>query len=404
MDIRGAGTRTNFVTISIIGLCVQIAGTLILFFLFVVLTRHDKRSYLKYWTWSWALYAASLVTLLASFWLRLNWPYALYQFLELGAAGMITAAGMNYARGFQLERRHALWLIPAAAWSIAGAWAIADFSGLYAVHSLLMGIAFAYNAYVFFRSSWFRSNVGVRIVAFSCSLIALVGFHYAFIFAYAFGKNIAAIGYLQFSGFYDLLMQYVLALGMVVMGMRETQRRLADTHSKLEEAWEQLRYLAQTDPLTGVYNRHAFREICDRELGRTDRGETVHSLVLLDIDNLKQINDLAGHSMGDEVLRAVARGLTSMIRGEDCLVRWGGDEFLLLMRETAAAKATERMKLVSDCLSQQFVHSPAGKLYFGISYALSEVSSIDGLSQSIEAADREMCRCKVTSKRALRLV
>lgn len=391
-------------TISNIALSVQTAGISILFFLFAYLTRHDKRLYLKYWTVSWLLYAVSLGVLLTSFLNHVRWPYALYQILELGSVAMVTAAGMNYSNEFRLQRKHGLLFLPAVVWSVSSTWVFEDFNGLYMFHSLLMASAFAYNAYVFFTSRWYRSNGGTRLLAFTCTLISLMGFHYAVVFGYAFHRELGSISYLHFTSFYDLLMQYVLAIGMVVMGMKENQHRLQLTNSQLQEAQDRLRFLAQTDPLTGVYNRHAFREICDREFRPENLQKSPHALVLLDIDNLKKINDLVGHSTGDEVLRTVARTISSMIRGEDCLVRWGGDEFLLLMRGTDLSQARQRMKQVAEQLSHQCVISPVGRIYFGISYGEAALVTLDGLPASIEEADRNMYKRKQQSKKSMMMV
>ncbi|MDD5543001.1 MAG: GGDEF domain-containing protein, partial [Acidobacteriia bacterium] len=261
-----------------------------------------------------------------------------------------------------------------------------------------------YNAYVFFKSPHYRDNIGTRIVAFICTLIALNAVHSAVIFGYAFSHNLGAIGYLQFTSFYDLLMQYVLAIGMVSMGMQERQQQLRESNNQLQAAQAQLRHLAQTDPLTGVLNRHAFREICNTEFTADRESTSPHTLVLLDIDNLKKINDFAGHSMGDEVLRTVAQFMTKKIRGCDSLVRWGGDEFLLLLRGTDAPQAGKRLVELVEELNQQSVNSPAGQLYFGISYGCAEFHSIGTLSQTIEEADQNMYRYKKTSRKQLMLV
>lgn len=391
-------------TISNSALCVQIAGISILFFLFVFLARHDKRLYLRYWTVSWFLYAASLAILLVSFLQHRHWLYAVYQLLDLTAAGMITAAGMNFAYEFRLQKRHALFLIPALVWAAAGAWQLVDFNGLYAFHSFLMASAFAYNAYVFFSSKCFRENVGTRLLAVTCTLISVMDFHYVFIFGYAFHQGLGSIGYLQYTSFYDLLMQYVVAIGMVVIELQESQHRLEAANSQLKQAQDRLCYLAQIDPLTGVYNRHAFREICNQEFGVGGKSSVRHTLVLLDVNNLKQVNDLASHSMGDEVLRTVSRSIASLIRGEDHLVRWGGDEFLLMMCDTDRQKAEARMNLLMEHMNRQYVSSPAGKIYFGISFGCAEIQSIDRLAAAIEEANCQMYKQKQSTRKKLTLV
>jgi diguanylate cyclase (GGDEF)-like protein len=392
------------VNIHNVALCVQIAGVSILFLLFVFLSLYDKRVYLRYWTVSWFLYAGALLALLLSFLHHRHWPLALYQFLELGSLAMLTLAGLNYSRDFRFRKRHLLLIVPITAWAIASTGSFKSFNTIYVVHLFLMAAAFAYNAYVLFTSRWFRSNVGARILAYVCSLFALMDIHYFFIFGYVFHRNLNSLDYLQFSSFYDLLLQYVLAIGMVVAAMQETQHRLESANAQLHEAQDRLRHLAQTDPLTGVYNRHAFREICDRDLKKIRTSHCPDALGLLDIDNLKKINDLGGHSRGDEVLRLVAQTISSMVRGDDCLVRWGGDEFLLLMRETELPQAEKRLELIKEQLSHQSINSRAGKIFFGVSYGVAEFDSIDKLAAAIEEADRQLYRQKQYSRKSLKVV
>lgn len=104
----------------------------------------------------------------------------------------------------------------------------------------------------------------------------------------------------------------------------------ADTW-RSKEQWAALERLALTDRLTGLSNRHAGEQALEREIARARRTKSPFSLALIDIDRFKQVNDRLGHSMGDDVLKQVARILTSTFRASDLAVRWGGDEFLVLL-------------------------------------------------------------------------
>jgi diguanylate cyclase (GGDEF)-like protein/PAS domain S-box-containing protein len=112
--------------------------------------------------------------------------------------------------------------------------------------------------------------------------------------------------------------------------------------------WEkQLEELSITDPLTKAYNRLRFMAALEAEIRRSKRYVSSFSLVMLDIDHFKSINDDYGHDIGDEILIAVTELIQGEIRITDLLSRWGGEEFILLMTHTdgsTAAEAAERIR------------------------------------------------------------
>lgn len=96
---------------------------------------------------------------------------------------------------------------------------------------------------------------------------------------------------------------------------------------------DKLRNLATRDPLTGLHNRNYFNEIIMNEVARTKRYGNAFSIVLLDIDNFKWVNDNYGHVFGDKLLRDCAAIMTEALRASDIIVRYGGDEFLVIIPE-----------------------------------------------------------------------
>lgn len=103
---------------------------------------------------------------------------------------------------------------------------------------------------------------------------------------------------------------------------------------------------ATTDPLTGICNRHKLKECLETEVARARRYRRSLSILLLDLDGLKTINDTCGHPAGDEALQHVARSLTLELRKTDIPGRYGGDEFLVLLPETDAAHAVTVAKRI----------------------------------------------------------
>lgn len=114
-----------------------------------------------------------------------------------------------------------------------------------------------------------------------------------------------------------------------------------------------LRSLAETDPLTGIFNRRKAQEMLEKFIGLAQTQQQPLSLVMLDLDHFKQVNDRYGHSSGDQVLVATARLLRQSLRPEDVVARWGGEEFLVGMYGLEQGTAVERMKLVLEKLRKR---------------------------------------------------
>lgn len=111
---------------------------------------------------------------------------------------------------------------------------------------------------------------------------------------------------------------------------------------------EKLRTISETDPLTGVWNRRYFYKMIDKEKRRARRNDLPISLLMLDIDHFKSINDQWGHKVGDLILSEVVAVTLNCIRESDMVIRWGGEEFLIFMLDTgldAAYYVAEKLRL-----------------------------------------------------------
>jgi diguanylate cyclase (GGDEF)-like protein len=111
-----------------------------------------------------------------------------------------------------------------------------------------------------------------------------------------------------------------------------------------------IRRMAVTDGLTGAYNARAFFDLLRREMERNRRFQHPLSLIYLDVDDFKKINDTLGHQTGDAVLEAVAKALSESVRRVDVVARLGGDEFSVLLPETDAAAARTTVERLLDNL------------------------------------------------------
>ena len=120
--------------------------------------------------------------------------------------------------------------------------------------------------------------------------------------------------------------------------------------TEIKEESTLLEYQATHDTLTGLYNRQKFNDIFDKELKRDKRYKNNLSLIIFDIDYFKKINDDFGHQVGDEVLKDISTLVKNGIREQDTLVRWGGEEFIILLPQTDLEGATNKANNLKDII------------------------------------------------------
>ncbi len=137
---------------------------------------------------------------------------------------------------------------------------------------------------------------------------------------------------------------------VVRMAVDTTERRQAEC--ALEEANRQLEALATTDDLTGLHNRRCFMEALSAEFQRGRRYATPPVLAMFDVDHFKTLNDAHGHAFGDQVLKRIAEAIRHSARTTDTVARYGGDEFLLLMPNTAVSEALSVVERIRRHVAQ----------------------------------------------------
>ena len=124
-------------------------------------------------------------------------------------------------------------------------------------------------------------------------------------------------------------------------GRLRSGRRILDLQTELISAQESLRFQATHDPLTGLWNRSGILSILDRELARAGRVGSNLSVIMVDLDHFKNINDTLGHLAGDMVLQETARRMRNSLRSYDEIGRYGGEEFLIVAPGSTSADAAK---------------------------------------------------------------
>jgi diguanylate cyclase (GGDEF)-like protein len=158
---------------------------------------------------------------------------------------------------------------------------------------------------------------------------------------------------------------------------------------------EESRLTATTDMLTGLLNRRAFLEWAVRELRRSERYRDAFSVVILDVDHFKQINDRHGHAGGDTVLSFVGGMLAKAVRSCDVVARWGGEEFVLALPSTPLQGAALVAERARHTLEHSAVRTSGGThVPVTASFGVAQLHPGETIDQLIDRADRAMYAAK----------
>ena len=178
--------------------------------------------------------------------------------------------------------------------------------------------------------------------------------------------------------------------------LRNTNALLKDQLEKIKLLEVALREQATRDPLTGLFNRRYMIEALERELLRASRQGIKLSVVMLDLDNLKQINDTHGHvEGGDQSLKTLANTLQELCRSEDTVCRYAGDEFIVILYDTSAEVAYERTLEWKDVLSRKRIKIGGENLIIAFSAGVVECPSRQiSAEELLDCADQALYQAK----------
>lgn len=197
-------------------------------------------------------------------------------------------------------------------------------------------------------------------------------------------------------------------IAVLGIGVRTTliQVHHIEHRDALRREASELKTIAWTDALTGVPNRHFFTEALARAW-REERRRTPQSLLMIDIDHFKLLNDRYGHPVGDGCLREVARVLQrSLGRSDDVLARYGGEEFIVLLRNCSGGGGqivAERLRSAVQHLRLENASSPEQVVTISIGVASGELADGAAAAQLVEAADRALYEAKISGRNRVKV-
>jgi len=374
-----------------VGLAIQCVGILLITLLSMFMQSSIKSNALRYWTAAWLSLSLALISLFAAF--RLGSTQTIFYscyFLAEYLFGLLFIAGCrSQVTGAALTRNHRYFLIPAIVAALVLPYVSRDFNDLFMIHAGILATLFMVSFFTLRKS---EKSPGIQLMSVALLLMTFDFLHYV----PAFGARKGLLGftvpatYFRYTSLFDLLFEILLGFGTVMVLMESVRREVELANRKLTDARDQLELLVQMDPLTEALNRHAFHSLLRRPESGPDNTATSGSVAVLDIDNLKPINDTHGHTAGDKAIRAVARAMRSLVRADDMLFRWGGDEFLVLMFKLPQPDASRRIEKLNKILDENCERWIGEPVKVTVSFGVAGFTSLTDLGQAIEQADKAM--------------
>jgi len=188
------------------------------------------------------------------------------------------------------------------------------------------------------------------------------------------------------------------AMSALAVSMGRLRAKLRQRQAELQAALAKIHHLATRDDLTGLVNRRHLTELLDAERTRQQHHGQPLSLVLMDLDHFKPINDNHGHAAGDQVLKIFADAAQAALRDTDVLGRWGGEEFLLMLPSTPQAQALQCVDRLRAGLAAASFDEVVPGLQLTFSAGLSTCGDGETLQAAIERADKAMYRAKLRGR------
>lgn len=378
-----------------IGLILQLNGVFVVTVMCLLLSRSLRLTALKYWTIAWLCLSFSLISL------RLGFEYETfgsllftYYFLGEYIFGFLLVSGCrSLESGWELKHKNELNFIPFLGLAVGLPLISSEFNHIYAIHSLAMSGFFAAALHAIRRMA--IRTFGWKVMHVVLGALSLNYLLYSVIYSSS-QFVVFDTGFLAYNSIVDLVLQTSLGAGMVIVLLEKVLSDARSAHERLETTNKRLEELVHTDPLTAAFSRHAFYGFVKKQ--GEENTETSGCVGFFDIDDLKWINDRYGHNVGDMAIRSVVKVIRDIIRAEDLIFRWGGDEFFVIMISMDAEMATMRMTKLERDLTGVVIDGIPEPINIGVSWGFTDFADISRLEDSINRADAAMYSRKLERK------
>ncbi len=382
--------------LSNLGLLVQAVGAGLLALIFLYLSRGNANRVLQAAGVGWLFLFLALLSLFLDHYLRLPFGRVPYQYFKIlyFVALIVTADRMEHESA--LARPLATAALLAAPVSFGIVFVAPRGSLFFAIHMAIGAAAWCVLTILILRSG--TRGLGRQFAATLAGFTTLVQLVYVSFFGISAAQNNKVLPLLRYNGFYDLFLEMFFGIGLIIWAMEDTERKLSTVHARAVDDTQRSKRRAQIDPLTEAHNRFFLDEIRPGLM----REPTGGSIVLIDVDGLKTINDREGHEEGDKAIWTVAAAIKKLIRGDDYLIRWGGDEFLVILPGMDEDVAKKRFYMLPAKI-EEVRQSPrlAGKPYkkfLTASVGVTPFSARVPFDLAMESADRAMYERKKALK------
>ena len=372
--------------LSSVGPVVQAVGAGLLAVIFLYLSRGKGNRVLGAAGVGWLFLFAAMTSALLFHRFGVRFEREILLYFKLLFLVALSIAAIRMDREVSLFKPLAVAAIAALPISLLVARVAVSEQRFYQIHVGILAVGWLLIAVFIFQSP--RAGLGRQFSGLLALLSA--GVQFAAVVVSSTASPEFAQQLIAYSSFFDVLLEMLFGIGLIIWAMEDTERRLAALHARTVDDTRRSKRKATLDPLTDTHNRFFLDEIRPQ----LESSDTGGSIVLIDVDGLKRINDTEGHEEGDRAIWTVANAIKKLVRGNDHVIRWGGDEFLVVLPGMDEDLARRRFYMLPSKIDEVKQSSrSAGKPYMkflAASVGVHIYSKRIPLDVAISQADRVM--------------